>query len=82
MINTKLITVRMSQANCAQLEMERANGINSSTIINAGTAMVIELLDAYRSYCCHGDPIEIEEAQRRILARVKSIIHHQYRIPL
>ena len=82
MINTKLITVRMSQANCSQLEMERANGIKSSTIINAGTAMVMELLDAYRSYRCYGDPMEIEDAQRRILERVKSIHHHQYRIPL
>lgn len=82
MINTKLITVRMSQANCAQLEMERANGIKSSTIINAGTAMVIELLDAYRSYRCHGDPTEIEITQARILERVKSIHYHQYRIPL
>lgn len=82
MINTKLITVRMSQSNCAQLEMERSNGIKSSTIINAGTAMVIELMDAYRSYRCDGDPMEIESAQRRILERVKSILYHQYRMPL
>lgn len=72
----------MSQSNCAQLAMEKANGIKSSTIINAGTAMVIELLDAYRNYRCYGDPKEIEDAQRRILERVKSIHYHQYRMPL